>query len=125
MQTVFAIALGGALGAVSRHYVAVGVTRHLGNEFPYGIFFVNILGSLLMGLCLVLLTTKFDGAPEVKAFITVGFLGAFTTFSTYSMEIMLLIQRGDWSLAALYAFGSMLLGLAGLYLGMTVGRGLS
>lgn len=122
MQTVFAIALGGAIGAVGRHYLTGVVTRSFGDAFPFGIFSVNILGSFLMGLCITLLASKFEASPDLRAFITVGFLGAFTTFSTFSMEIVMLFERGAWGGAFMYVGGSVLLGVAGLVLGMTLGK---
>lgn len=122
MQTIFAIALGGAFGAVGRHYLAGAITRSFGDGFPFGIFVVNVLGSFLMGLCITLLAAKFETSPDLRAFLTVGFLGAFTTFSTFSMEVVMLFERGEWTSAVLYAGGSVLLGVVGLVLGMTMGK---
>jgi CrcB protein len=122
MQMLLAIAAGGALGAVSRHYVAGQVLRAVGPGFPYGTMLVNVLGSLLMGLMITAFAVKFETSNELRGFLTVGLLGGFTTFSTYSLEAALLIERGDWTGAALYAFGSMALGLVALFAGIWLGR---
>lgn len=122
MTKLFAIALGGAIGAVMRYYTAGAVTRFAGVGFPYGTVAVNLLGSFVMGMVVTLFALKFNPSEEVKAFLTVGLLGGFTTFSTYSLDGVLLIERGDWGLAALYLFGSLFLGIIGLFAGMNIGR---
>ncbi len=122
MQMLFAIAAGGALGALSRHYVAGAITRSFGNSLPYGTFTVNIIGSLLMGLLITGLALRFEATQELRGFLTVGLLGGFTTFSTYSLETALLIERGDLQGAVLYALGSLLVGVLALFAGMWLGR---
>ena len=122
MQMLLAIAAGGALGAVSRHFVAGQIMRMVGPGFPFGTFAVNVIGSMLMGLMITAFAMRFEASQELRGFLTVGLLGGFTTFSTYSLETALLIERGDWSGAAFYAFGSMALGLVALFAGMWLGR---
>jgi len=123
MQLVFAIAAGGAVGAVARHYVAGWITKIMGfGGFPYGTFAVNILGSLLMGVLITAFALKFESSQELRGFLTVGLLGSFTTFSTFSMEAVLLVQRGDWQGALFYVFGSLILGVTGLLAGMWLGK---
>ena len=122
MQMLLAVAAGGALGAVSRHYVAGQILRMTGPGFPYGTMVVNIVGSLLMGLMITAFAMKFQANQELRGFLTVGLLGGFTTFSTYSLETAMLIERGDWTSAALYAFGSMAVGLVALFAGIWLGR---
>lgn len=122
MQMLLAIAAGGAAGALSRHFVAGAITRALGTGFPYGTFTVNILGSLVMGFLITAFALKIQASPELKGLLTVGFLGSFTTFSTYSLEVALLIERNDWAGAGLYAFGSLLVGVTGLFIGIWLGR---
>lgn len=122
MQLVLAIAAGGALGAVSRHFVSGAVSKFTGIGFPFGTFTVNIVGSLLMGLLITLLAHKIDVSNQLRSFLAVGFLGSFTTFSTYSMETVLLVQRGDWSGAALYSIGSLIVGVLALLAGLWLGR---
>ncbi|MEQ8602644.1 MAG: fluoride efflux transporter CrcB [Marivibrio sp.] len=122
MTQLLAIALGGALGALGRHYAAGWVTGALGGGFPWGIFAVNVLGSFLMGG----LVEGFArlGAPfaEARAFLAVGVLGGFTTFSTFSLDAVLLIERGHIAQAAGYIVGSVVLAIGGLYFGMAVTR---
>lgn len=122
MQLLLSIALGGALGALARHFVAGAVTRFAGTGLPYGTFTVNITGSFLMGLLIVYFAHRLNVPQELRALLAVGFLGSFTTFSTYSMETVNLIQRGDWQSAALYAGGSMILGVLALFAGLAAGR---
>lgn len=126
MKLLFAIAAGGALGAVSRHYVAASVMRVTGSGtiagFPIGIMTVNIVGSLLMGVIVSLLAMRLNLTPEMKSFLTVGFLGAFTTFSTFSMEAVMLFERGQMLQAAGYVLGSVLFGIAGFVVGIQIGK---
>ncbi len=123
MPLIFAIAAGGALGALARHYVAGSIAKALGfGGFPYGTFAVNIIGSLLMGILITAFAMKFEASQELRGFLTVGLLGGFTTFSTFSLEGALLIQRGDWQGAGLYMVGSLVLGLLFLFAGMWVGK---
>jgi CrcB protein len=123
MQLIFAIAAGGAIGAVARHYVAGAVMKATSySGYPYGTFTVNILGSLLMGLLVTAFALKFENSQELRGFLTVGLLGSFTTFSTYSLEGALLIERGDWMAAALYMGGSLVVGLFALFAGIWLGK---
>lgn len=122
MKTVLAIAAGGALGALARHYFAAQIMRWTAGGFPWGIFVANILGSFLMGIVIHALTHLSEPMPGLKAFLTVGFLGAFTTFSTYALDIVLLIERGQVALAAGYAVGSAVLAVLGLIAGMALAR---
>ena len=122
MQMLMAIAAGGAIGALARHYVAGAVTRAVGIGFPLGTFTVNMVGSLLMGMLITAFALKFENSQELRGFLTVGLLGSFTTFSTFSLEGALLIQRGDWQGAVLYTFGSLLIGVMSLFVGMWLGK---
>jgi len=122
MQLVLAIAVGGALGAVSRHFVSGAISKLAGIGLPFGTFTVNIVGSLAMGILVALLAHKINISSEMRGFLTVGFLGSFTTFSTYSMETVLLFQRGDWTAAVLYSVGSLIVGVLALLLGLWLGR---
>lgn len=122
MQMLLAIAVGGAAGALSRHFLAGAIMRVVGPGFPYGTFVVNMLGSLLMGLLVTMFSHKLAVSQELRGLLAVGFLGSFTTFSTYSLETVLLIERGDLLNAGIYALGSLLLGVAGLFVGIWIGR---
>lgn len=122
MKTVMAIAVGGAMGAVSRHYFAAFVMRLVGGNFPFGIMLSNILGSLLMGAMVSFAAHRLNLSMEMRSFITVGFLGAFTTFSTFSMHAVMLFERGNLYQAAAYILGSVTLGIVGFVLGMQLGK---
>ena len=94
MIQIVAIAAGGALGALLRYWTSTAVHSRLGSAFPYGTLTVNILGSLLMGFLYIWLTDRLGSAPAVRAFLIIGLLGAFTTFSTFSMETLNLVESG-------------------------------
>lgn len=112
------VGLGGAIGAMLRY--GVGVTLgSLANGFPAATFVVNILGSLAMGLLIGLLAkTTPQLQNEIRLFLAIGVLGGFTTFSSFSLDAITLLERGDVALAALYIGGSVALSLAGLMLGL-------
>jgi CrcB protein len=121
MQTL-AIAAGGAVGAVLRFWVSNGVYGLLGRTFPYGTLAVNVLGSLVMGLLYVLLLDKLALGPAVRAALLVGLLGAFTTFSTFSIETLNLMEEGELLKAVLNVGLSVVLCLAAAWLGVLTGR---
>lgn len=119
MSTAVAVAVGGALGAVSRWAVTVGMLRLTGPGFPWGTLMVNVTGSFLVGVAVV--WAQNAGLPETyRHFLTVGLLGSFTTFSTYSLETLTLVETGAWLRAGSYALGSLSLGLAAVWAGMTL-----
>lgn len=122
MTQVLAIAAGGALGAVMRYWVSTGVYALLGRAFPYGTLAVNVLGSLAMGLLYVLLIERSDVAVEWRAAILIGFLGAFTTFSTFSMETLALIENQEPFKAGLNMLLSLTLCVVSAWLGVVMGR---
>ena len=103
-------------------WVAQGVYGLLGRGFPYGILFVNVAGSLAMGAVYVVFFERFDVAPEWRAAVAVGFLGAFTTFSTFSIDTLVLIQQGEHARAGMNVVLSVVLCLAGCWLGMIAAR---
>lgn len=118
MQIVLAVAFGGAFGAVGRHFMNVAAIHWFGHGFPWGTILVNILGSFLMGCLVSLLAHVWQPSMEIKAFLTVGLLGAFTTFSTFSLDIVTLFERQDYLPMAGYMAGSLCLSILGLILGM-------
>jgi len=118
----FAIAMGGALGAMSRFAVSHQAYQIFGREFAWGTLTVNIIGSFIMGLAAVLLVEKLAVSTEWRAFIMVGFLGAFTTFSTFSYETMQYIQIGDFSKAVLNIGVSVITCLIAVWLGMLAAK---
>lgn len=110
------IAVGGALGAVARWSVAGWVQQATGGTFPWGTFAVNVLGAFLLGFAFLYMEQTVLSA-DLRRFLTVGFLGAFTTFSTFSYETVTLLQDGEWSRATLYCLGSVVCGLVGVLAG--------
>ena len=115
-MTLFVIGLGGALGAISRYLTSGWVQTLSESFFPWGTMAVNVLGSLVLGFLMVWLQSTAASA-EVRSLITVGFLGSFTTFSTFSYETSVMLRDGEWWRAGGYTAGSVLLGL------MAVGAG--
>ncbi len=123
MTTLFVIALGGASGAVLRFLVSNGIYHWLGREFPYGTLTVNIVGSFLMGLLSVSLTIeKFGLNSEYKAAILVGFLGAFTTFATFSLDTYLLIEQQQFTKAILNIIGNIFACISAVWVGLLIGK---
>ena len=121
---MFAVAVGGAFGALLRLWVSQGVHALLGRGFPFGTLVVNVSGSLAMGVVYVVFFERHDIAlpPEWRAALVVGFLGAFTTFSTFSMDTLLLVQQGEHARAGMNVVLSVVLCLAGCWLGMAAAR---
>ncbi|MCU1092747.1 fluoride efflux transporter CrcB [Stenotrophomonas maltophilia] len=115
--------LGGGAGACLRHACnLIGTRFAVGSPWPWSTFLVNISGALLMGAVVETFALRNGASPQLRLLLTTGILGGYTTFSTYSLEIGLLLQRGQHGLAALYAGGSIALGLAGLFVGMKLAR---
>lgn len=114
--------LGGGLGASLRHAVNVGCARACGLDFPYGTFVINITGSLVMGLIAGYLAFKGEASQPWRLFIMTGVLGGYTTFSAFSLDAVLLYERGQLGLAAFYAVGSVGLSIAGLVGGLALVR---
>jgi CrcB protein len=119
---LLAVALGGALGSLLRYVVAGFVQSAAWPGFPWGIFVVNITGGFAMGIIVELSALKLNLTPEIRAFLTVGILGGYTTFSTFSLDSALLIERGNYSGAALYVTGSALLSILALFAGLWLVR---
>lgn len=122
MQMIFAIGLGGALGAIFRHLMVFRVGKYFGHTFPFGTLSVNIFGSFIMGLLVTLLAERFQLSPELKGFLVVGLLGGFTTFSAFSLEVSLLIEKNTLGIAALYSLTSVIIAVAALFIGIWAGR---
>ena len=120
MKMVMAIAAGGAIGAVTRHYLSHQVVLWAGHGFPWGTLAVNVIGSFLMGVLIELLALAWSPSQEMQAFLSVGLLGALTTFSAFSMDVVLLQERGATVLAALYVGASVALSVGALFAGLSV-----
>lgn len=116
------VGLGGFLGANARYLVADWIGMRYGTSFPYGTLVINVSGSFVIGLFLVLVTERFLIHPNWRLFFSVGFLGAYTTFSTFSFESLALMQNGFWLLSLLNIVGSVLLGLTATLSGVMLAR---
>ena len=119
---IFAVAMGGAVGSLLRYFVASAIGGPASTGFPWGIFIVNVTGGLLMGIVTALLALKFNVSSEVRAFLTTGILGGYTTFSTFSLESALLIQRQAYVIATGYVIGSAILSIVALFCGLWLVR---
>lgn len=118
MNNVLLVAAGGAIGASARHLVGVASLRAFGSSFPIGTMIVNIVGCLLMGVFIGLLSARFQGSEALRLFVATGFLGGFTTFSAFSLDFTVLWERGETLLAIGYVAVSVLVSLAALAAGM-------
>lgn len=118
--TVLQVALGGALGASGRYLCGVAAMRLLGPGFPWATLFVNVMGSFVMGVLVVVLAHF--GGTRYAPFLTVGVLGGFTTFSSFSLDAVTLYERGDVGLALLYVVGSVVISLMALSFGLILTR---
>jgi fluoride exporter len=117
-----AIAFGAVPGALCRFYLTRFCVQWFGPGFPYGTFLINLTGSLLMGFITTLLLSRAIASPDLRAFTTVGFLGAYTTFSTYSLETATLLHSGQWGKTLAYWWGSAFLGVVSLEVGSLLAR---
>lgn len=122
MLQLLTIAGGGALGAVLRFGMSSYIYRLLGRDFPYGTLAVNVVGSLVMGILFILFVERGLVSAEWRSAIIIGFLGAFTTFSTFSIETLMLVESGELSRAALNVVLSVTLCLVATWLGLVMGR---
>ncbi|HLF69647.1 MAG TPA: fluoride efflux transporter CrcB [Actinomycetota bacterium] len=112
----------GALGALSRYGLEGLVSKRFPGAFPWGTFAVNITGAFLLGLIFTVTTERLTISPPIRSGITIGFLGAYTTFSTLSLESFRLIEQGAVGLGLLNSFASLGAGLVATFLGVTTGR---
>lgn len=125
MKTILAIALGGALGSVLRYGVNVGAVKALGLNFPWGTLIVNVAGSFVIGLMTAIFAGYWKPSPEMRVFIITGFLGGFTTFSAFSLDVATLWQAEDLPQALGYALASVVLSIGALFLALYLVRTLT
>ena len=122
MTNLLYIAGGGAVGALLRYWMSNAIHTLFGRDFPYGTLAVNVTGSILIGLLYVLSIERMDASVELRAGIMIGLLGAFTTFSTFSLETLTLIEAGEQLKAVLNITLSLTLCLTGCWAGIIIGR---
>ncbi len=123
MPVILQIALGGAIGAVLRYGSVKTATNLFGTGFPYGTMFVNIAGSLVMGILAVILLGKLDG--RYAPLLMTGILGGFTTFSAFSLDAIGLIEKGRFTAAGIYMGGSVVLAILALVAGMAIAKAMT
>jgi len=122
MMNFISVAMGGALGAMARYGLGVWISGRWTHDFPLHTFLINISGAFLLGFLNTLLLDKLTLSPEMRLALTVGFLGAFTTFSTFGYETLMLMKDGAMLTALIYTISSILVGFAGVFLGMGLAR---
>jgi CrcB protein len=122
MQSILIIGIGGFLGAVARYLIGLWISQIWERSFPLGTFFINVSGSFLIGLLMVLLTERLMLNPQWRMFLVIGFLGAYTTFSTFEYETGALIRDGETFLAAANVIFSVIAGFAALKAGESAAR---
>ena len=122
MSELLAVAIGGVVGAVGRYLVYVAVAHLLGTGFPYATLIVNVVGSFAMGVLVETMALVWSTSTEMRLFLTTGILGAFTTFSTFSLDFAVLYERRAFTLCALYTIASFVLSVGALFAGLHVMR---
>lgn len=118
------IGCGGFLGAVARYWLGGLISSQVTTAFPLGTFVINVSGSLLLGIVASIGVDSGFILPALRPALTIGFLGGYTTFSTWSLETVRLVEEGSYALAAANALGSLAAGLVGLWIGLVLGRAL-
>lgn len=123
-MTYLVIGAGGFLGAIVRYMISVWIGQRWGRSFPLGTFVVNVSGSFLIGLLMTFMSDRFTENPQCRTFLVIGFLGAYTTFSTFEYETGALVRDGEWLYALLNVIGSVLAGFIALKLGDAIAKGI-
>ncbi len=122
MKILFSIAAGGAFGAVGRYLVMIQVGHWLGTQFPFATLAVNIIGGFLLGSLIELTALVWSPGQELRAFLVVGMMGGFTTFSTFSMDMFYLMERGDVGGVGIYVAASVIVSVLAFYGGLSLVR---
>jgi CrcB protein len=117
LQKYLLIALGGALGSIARYWVGSTIGSRMGTRFPYGTFVINMTACIIIGFSVTWLSKRVELSPAWRYLIPVGFIGAYSTFSTFEWETLFTLRSGAFAIAALYAIGSLVLGLAAVWCG--------
>ena len=122
MSELLAVAAGGVVGAVARYLVYVVTGQILGTGFPYATLIVNVIGSFAMGILIEIMALVWSTSTEMRLFLATGILGAFTTFSTFSLDFAVLFERRAFALCAIYTVSSFALSVGALFAGLYVVR---
>jgi fluoride exporter len=122
LQKYLLIAVGGALGSIARYWVGSSIAGRMGIKFPYGTLIVNLTACVIIGFSMAYLSRRAELSPAWRFLIPVGFIGAYSTFSTYEWETLTSLRAGAFAIAALYAIGSLILGLIAVWGGSLLGE---
>jgi fluoride exporter len=125
LQKYLLIAIGGALGSIARYWVGSTIAGRMGIRFPYGTLIVNITACIIIGFSLTYMSRRADMNPALRYLIPIGFIGAYSTFSTYEWETLTTLRSGAFLLAAIYAGGSLILGLIAVWGGSWLAEAIS
>jgi len=125
LQKYLLIAVGGALGSMARYWVGSTIAGRMGSRFPYGTFVINLTACIIIGFSLTYLGKRAGLSPAWRFLIPIGFIGAYSTFSTYEWETLTTLRAGAFAMAGLYAIGSLILGLVATWLGAVLAEAIS
>ena len=122
MKVLLAVAIGGAIGAIARFQLSQLFIKSFSGDFIYNIMVANIVGCFLMGVCYEFMNLKMNVGVEWRAFFMVGILGAFTTFSSFALDVFILVERGNFLNASMYILSSVVFSIVGLFIGIYIMR---
>ena len=122
MKVLLAVAIGGAIGAIARFQLSQSFIKSFSGDFIYNIMVANIIGCFLMGVCYEFMNLKMNVGVEWRAFFMVGILGAFTTFSSFALDVFILVDRGNFLNASMYILSSVVFSIVGLFVGIYIMR---
>ena len=122
MKVLLAVAVGGAIGAIARFQLSQSFIKSFSGDFIYNIMVANIVGCFLMGVCYEFMNLKMNVGAEWRAFFMVGVLGAFTTFSSFALDVFILVERGSYLNASMYILSSVVFSIVGLFVGIYIMR---
>ena len=122
MKVLLAVAIGGAIGAIARFQLSQSFIKSFSGDFIYNILVANIVGCFLMGVCYEFINLKMNVGVEWRAFFMVGVLGAFTTFSSFALDVFILVERGSYLNASMYILSSVVFSIVGLFVGICIMR---